>query len=162
MLDKDELKEEILIDEKEAKKRFLEELRSKNMEQTKKIENNDEAEQITDEESLSTIDKEASEQIGENEKASVDEKTKFQSFKKSFKVSLIDTAVSAILSVAGVYLFDLILRLLFGYFVVDFKGIYIIIFLIILVIYPAIMQNSKEKQTIGEKLSKNIHARKVE
>lgn len=231
MLD-DELKHEgLIIDEKEAKRQFLEELRNKNMKEDKKKEDNDTADNTNVKNSEAASNKESSiketvvdeipneeiiskEQIAsskdtESKKETVeeeeiineepkneevvseeivnkedtieleepkDEETNKDEIsedvalvsegsdtpsreRKSFlnsalKVSLIDTAVTALTSLVGVYLFDVILRLVFGYYVVDFKGVYIIIFLIILVLYPAIMQKSKYGKTLGQKFSK--------
>lgn len=230
MLD-DELKhEDLIIDEKEAKRQFLEELRNKNMQENNKKENskvvddtnaknsevlsNDEAniekttvDEIQNEESVSkeeassskdtksnkeTVDKEEvadeelvseevedkkvvnkeetieldeskDEEINKNEfeengalisKDSDESSKESKSFlSNGLKVSLIDTAVTAIASLIGVFLFDLILRL-FGYHVVDFKGVYIIAFLIILVVYPVIMEKSKYGKTLGQKFGK--------
>ncbi|WML35556.1 hypothetical protein [Clostridium sp. OS1-26] len=231
MLD-DELKHEgLIIDEKEAKRQFLEELRNKNMEENKKKENSTtddnanaknsevvsneesniketvvdevaneeviskeqiasskdteskkdtvEEEEIINEEpkneevvSEEIVDKEDTVELEESkdEETNKDEKSESTALvsegsdtpskeRKSFlnsslKVSLIDTAVTALTSLVGVYLFDVILRLIFGYYVADFKGVYIIIFLIILVLYPVIMQKSKCGKTLGQKFSK--------
>lgn len=236
MLD-DELKHEgLIIDEKEAKRQFLEELRNKNMQENKKKEDNNTADNTNVKNSEAASNKESSikeasikeaivdeipneeiiskEQIASSkdteskketveEEEIINEETKNEEVvneeivnkedtieleeskdeetnkdeisedaalvsegsdtpskeRKSFlnsalKVSLIDTAVTALTSLVGVYLFDVILRLVFGYYVVDFKGVYIIIFLIILVLYPAIMQKSKYGKTLGQKFSK--------
>lgn len=71
---------------------------------------------------------------------------------KSLKVSIIDTVVTSVVSLAALYLFDVILRLV-GYQVVDMKGMYILIFIIVLILYPFIMSKFKYKQTIGQKFS---------
>jgi hypothetical protein len=231
MLD-DELKHEgLIIDEKEAKRQFLEELRNKNMEENKKKEDNKTADnandknseavsneepsvketvadEIANEEVISkeqvasskdteskkeTVEEEeiineepkneevVSEEIvnkedtveleeSKDEEANKDEiledaalvpedsdtpsKERKSFLNSALKVSLIDTAVTALTSLVGVYLFDVILRLVFGYYVADFKGVYIIVFLIILVLYPVIMQKSKYGKTLGQKFSK--------
>lgn len=231
MLD-DELKHEgLIIDEKEAKRQFLEELRNKNMEENKKKEDdttadnadakNSEAvsneepsvketvvDEIADEEVISkeqiasskdteskkdtveeeeiineepkneevvneeivnkedTIDLQESkdeetnkDEISENavlvpEDSDTHSKERKPFLGSALKISLIDTAVTALTSLVGVYLFDLILRLLLGYYVADFKGVYVIIFLIILVLYPVIMQKSKYGKTLGQKFSR--------
>lgn len=62
--------------------------------------------------------------------------------------------MTAVASIAALYLFDILLRLLFGYYVVDFKGVYIIILIIILVLYPVLMQNLKYGKTLGQRFSK--------
>lgn len=231
MLD-DELKHEgLIIDEKEAKRQFLEELRNKNMQENEKKEDNNTADNTNVKNSEAASNKESSiketvvdeipneeiiskEQIAsskdtESEKETVEEeeiineepkneevvseeivnkedtikleeskdeetnkdeiledaalvsegsdtpsKERKPFLNSALKVSLIDTAVTALTSLVGVYLFDVILRLVFGYYVVDFKGVYIIIFLIILVLYPAIMKKSKYGKTLGQKFSK--------
>lgn len=230
MLDEELNHEELIIDEKEAKRQFLEELRNKNMqenknkksniadddvnvENSKKISNEElgieetidgelpNEESISKEQIASSKDMEseketikeeienkepkneetASEETTDKEETVEVEEIKDEDVKKdeilegetlvlkdsdtaikekksflngTFKVSLIDTAVTAVTSLAGIYLFDLILRLVFGYYVVDFKGVYIIIFLIILVLYPVIMQKTKYGKTLGQKFSK--------
>lgn len=224
MLD-DELKHEgLIIDEKEAKRQFLEELRNKNMQEDKKKEvnnsdddisaenskvvSNEESsvkqeinempneelkskeeiasskdtesnketvdeeeiineepknEEVVNEEDTTELEEPKDEEINKDEilesAASVSEdsdpssKEKKSFLSSAFKTSLIDTAVTALASFVGVYLFNLILRL-FGYQVIDFKGVYIIIFLIILVLYPVIMQKSKYGKTLGQKFCK--------
>ena len=72
----------------------------------------------------------------------------------ALKSAFIDTAVTGVVSVAALYLFDALLRLLFGYYVVDFKAVYIIVFLIILVLYPVLMESSKHGKTLGKKFIK--------
>lgn len=71
---------------------------------------------------------------------------------KTLKASIIDTAVTSIVSLAILYLFDVILRLV-GYQVSDMKGMYILIFIIVLILYPLVMGKFKYKQTIGQKFS---------
>jgi hypothetical protein len=209
MMDEELKDNDILIDGKEAKRQFLEELRNKNEEENKKIEeskseenkeeeekrkfleeikiksqeeNNelednkeleiknketidneedDNKDNINEEEINEIIDGEDSEENKIEESHSLDLISDENSNKKKkgflggvLKASLIDTAVTALVSLLGVYLFDEILRLLFGYYVVDFKGVYIILFLIILVFYPVIMQRSKDGKTLGNKFSK--------
>lgn len=151
MEDKNETKEEIIIDEEEAKKEFLEELKTKNMEETQEIER---AKILA---ALALSDSVASEEItleiAKSKKAN-HKKTKKSLLIKELKASLIDTVVTGVLSVAALFLFDLILRLLFGYYVADLKGVYIIVFLIVLVIYTPIMNISKHGKTLGQKFSK--------
>lgn len=157
MAEKDDNKDEFLIDEEEAKKQFLEELKNKNLEETQQIEAAkiakalEEAQAKEAAENKAKVDLQAETSVENN----IEVKKIDKSFlKKSLKASLIDTAVVALTSLASLYLFDLILRLLCGYYVADLKGVYIIVFLIMLILYPIIMQNSKFKTTIGQKFSK--------
>lgn len=75
-------------------------------------------------------------------------------FNKRLKASIIDTIVTGVISIAVVYIIDLILRLAAGYYIVDIKGMFIIVFIIVLVLYPFVMNKTKYKVTIGEKFSK--------
>lgn len=223
----EELKDKgILIDGKEAKRQFLEELRSKNEEEDKKIEDaqNNEANNANEEEEekkkfLEEIRKnnenkkvennktdetdnleienkeivnneEPNKEIVNNENeeenneieselskdedsednepkdneieentdlslvnSEVSKKEGKKFFNGILKCSLIDAAITALGSLLCLYLFDLLLRIP-GYQVVDFKGIYIIIFLIMSVLYPVIMCNSKQGKTLGQKIGK--------
>lgn len=187
MGEKDEVVENILIDEEEAKKLFLEELRNKNMEETRAFERVALEKALLEEAAKAEAAKAEAEKESEEQKAlgqiasdtfndkdgdakdltSADDKelngeevvTKVN--KKinvkvinALKSALIDTAVTGVVSVAALYLFDILLRLLFGYYVVDFKAVYIIVFLIILVIYPVLMESSKHGKTLGKKFIK--------
>jgi Predicted membrane protein/domain len=177
MGEKEESLEHILIDEEEAKKEFLEELRTKNLEETKAFERaaierallekaaNDEKlkeeQKALGEVASGILDDKENKNNDENQLIISDEKQLVKVDKKTnkrglntFKAALIDTAVTAVVSVAALYLFDVLLRFVCGYYVVDFKGVYIITFLIILVLYPALMQNSKCGKTLGQKFSK--------
>ncbi|WP_368488150.1 hypothetical protein [Clostridium sp. BJN0013] len=93
----------------------------------------------------------------ENKVQKEDQKVSHSKFKVAFlpkilKASIIDTAITSIVSLAVLYLFDVILRLM-GYQVADMKGMYILIFIIVLILYPSIMSKFKYKQTIGQKFS---------
>lgn len=191
MGEKEEPLEHILIDEEEAKKEFLEELRTKNLEETKAFERaaierallekaaNDEklkeeqkalgevASGVLDDKKEDDKEMDNKEMDEENKNSDEtqlvtnDEKQLVQGHKKTnrrgintFKAAIIDTAVTGVASVAALYLFNVLLRFICGYYVVDFEGIYIIIFLIILVLYPALMQRSKYGKTLGQKISK--------
>lgn len=219
MMDEDLKDQEILIDGKEAKRQFLEELRSKNEEESRKaeeedknnensaeeeekkqfleevrknvenkkvedkktseddnlrienkdiVDNDDESKGETSEDKVENSDSENSETLEnevleESKEENVDtdlavnestEKKGKSIFDGTIKATLIDTAVTALASLLGVYIFDLLLRLICGYYVVDFEGVYIIIFLIILVLYPIIMHHSKQGKTLGQKIGK--------
>ncbi|MHC6179194.1 RDD family protein [Clostridium sp. JNZ X4-2] len=186
MDEKDENKNELSVDE-EAKKQFLKELKNKNMEEKKNLEEIKRKEKQEKEEQLKKAEEqEKPEESGEGkeeehlentkidnikeesnkndvvDKKSSDEKTSdnnSDSKKKnslvpgSLKSSIIDTAVTAAISLACLYLFDLILRLLFGCYIADMKGMFIIVFLIVLILYPVIMKSCKLRKTLGEKFS---------
>lgn len=212
----EELKDQgIAIDGKEAKRQFLEELRNKNEEEDRKIEeaqnnevNEDDNEKEEKRKFLEEIRKNAEDKKTENNDSSIESKEIVNSNeeinneatsdkeekddssdsenledkeseedkveentdlvpindegseKKAKKflngvlvATLIDTAVTALSSLIALYLFDLLLRIP-GYQVIDFKGIYIIIFLIISVLYPIIMNCSKQGKTLGQKYGK--------
>ena len=183
MGEKEESLEHILIDEEEAKKEFLEELRTKNLEETKAferaaleralLEKAAEEEKLREEqkalgEIASGVHEDEKEEDKEEDKNSddtqlvvSDEKQLVKVDKKinkglisTLKASVIDTAVTAVVSVAAIYLFDALLRLITGYYVLDFEGVYIIAFLIILVLYPVLMKNLKLGKTLGQKFGK--------
>ncbi len=177
---KEEIKEEILIDEEEAKKQFLKELKNKNKEEQEKLQEIEEA-KIAEEARIAAEAKAAEEAKAEAEAKALEE-AKMVAYKSeetditvtedtklvtnnenkvhrkfsgnTIKATVIDTAVGAVVSLAGVGLLDLILRLLFGYYVVDYKGFYIIFLLIVLILYPLVMENTKFKKTLGQKFNK--------
>lgn len=151
MIENDDFKEDIVIDEKEAKKQFLDELRNKNLEETKQLEII-KLEDDQENESNANAGKEENAIESINNNKGNNKKIDTSASKKSFKAALIDTALCGVMSVIGVYLFDGILRP-FGYYVVDFKGIYIIALLIVLILYPTIMQGLKNGKTFGQKFS---------
>lgn len=179
MGEKEESLEHILIDEEEAKKEFLEELKTKNLEETKAferaaleralLEKAAEEERLKEEQkALGEIASGVHEDKKEEDKDSngtelivtdegqlvkVDKKVN-KGILSTFKAAVIDTAVAAVVSVAAIYLFDALLRLITGYYVVDFEGVYIIAFLIILVLYPVLMKNLKLGKTLGQKFGK--------
>lgn len=148
MEEKDEIKKEIIIDEEEAKKEFLEELKTKNMEETQQIERAKILAALNESVASQEITLENIEGNKGNNK-----NLKRSLLIKELKVSLIDTAITIVLSVAALFLFDVILRL-FGYYVADLKGVYIIVLLIISFIYTPIMNISKHGKTLGQKLIK--------
>lgn len=179
MGEKEESLEHILIDEEEAKKEFLEELRTKNLEETKAferaaleralLEKAEEDRKLREEQkALEQIasgvlddtkeeDKDSDERqlitSDETQLVKVDKKANKGAL-NTFKAALIDTAVTAVASVAALYLFDALMRLILGYYVVDLKGVYIITFLIILVLYPVLMKKLKYGKTLGQRFSK--------
>lgn len=79
--------------------------------------------------------------------------TKKISFGRRLKATIIDQIVIGAISFIGMLLFDLILRLTGGLYVSDKLGIYLIIYVIVNLLYPAIIESSKFGNTIGNKLS---------
>jgi hypothetical protein len=75
-------------------------------------------------------------------------------FNKRLKWSIIDTIVTGVVSIAIVYLIDLILRIAAGYYIADMKSMFIIVFIIVLILYPFVMSKTKFRATLGEKFSK--------
>ncbi|WP_333861255.1 hypothetical protein [Clostridium sp.] len=222
MTEKNDSQEQLSVDE-QAKQQFLEELKNKNMEEKKKLEefknqqeksqgedelestdennvlNDKESKEVdyesssepehivlneniepekedTDEHDVVDMEKDKAEDTlqpkidksqitnienkvnaGGDKAIKEDKKAFYSKFNvallpKSLKVSIIDTVVTSVVSLAALYLFDVILRLV-GYQVVDMKGMYILIFIIVLILYPFIMSKFKYKQTIGQKFS---------
>lgn len=163
--------EELSVNE-EDKKQFLEELKNKNLEEEKNLEELKnkklEEQKKLEEEKVRLEEEQKQKELEEQNKQEehikeVPNKTEPNEDKSSekkgtllqnFKVSLIDTAVSAVVSIAALYLFDLILRLIFGYYVSDMKGVFIILFVIVLILYPVIAKSSKLNKTLGEKFTK--------
>lgn len=199
-------KDKISINEKEAKKQFFAELKSKNLEEEKKLEElkkekaeekkkkaeekkrqeelkKKEAEEKKKQEELQKKETEEKKKQEELQKKEAEEKVKTEDKEEPYKelikgkdnfskeeeiekpvkslkvnqklkASIIDTIVTGVVSVAALYLFDLILRLLAGYYIADMKGMFIIIFLIVLVLYPFVMDKTKYRATLGDKFSK--------
>lgn len=156
-------------------KQFLEELKSKNMEEKKKLEESKKEEKEdkkpeakdtmkednkdkTDDTKINNFEKDTAKikpsDVKENTNSDKNSNKKKSLIPQNLKLSVIDTAVPAVISLALLYLFDLILRLLFGYYIADMKGMYIILFLIVLVLYPVIMRSCKFRKTLGEKFTK--------
>lgn len=171
MAEKEESLEHILIDEEEAKKEFLEELRTKNLEETRAFERAALEKALLEKAANDEKLKEEQKALGEIASGVLDdkkeenkdnddvqlvkvEKKASKGLLNTLKAAFIDTATAAVVSIAVLYLFDAIIRPLLGYYVVDFKGVYIIIFLIILVLYPVLMKSLKSGKTLGQKFSK--------
>ncbi|WP_278381778.1 hypothetical protein [Clostridium tyrobutyricum] len=201
MAENSENKDKIIIDEKEAKKQFFEELKNKNLKEKKKLEETkkakiEEAKQPEDnkeevekeevnkqqvkEQEVDNIPKQQKKEkdkikdIPQNQKKENNEKTvkkddfskinkvdsqdvdqnKSGFFNKRLKWSIIDTIVTGVVSIAIMYLIDLILRLAAGYYIADMKSMFIIVFIIVLVLYPFVMSKTKFRATLGEKFSK--------
>lgn len=89
------------------------------------------------------------------------EKKESSLLSKILTATVVDTIAIAAISAILVLLFNGLLRLLAGYYVADYEGVYIIAFLIVMILYPVLMQTSKYKKTLGQKLSK-IHIKEGE
>lgn len=220
MAEDSENKDKIIIDEKEAKKQFFEELKNKNLKEKKKLEetkkanieeakqSEDNKEEVKKQEVKEEVKKEETKEkevkkeevkkqqakkqevnnitkqqkkekdkikdTPQNQKKENNEKTvkkddfskinkvdsqdvdqnKSGFFNKRLKWSIIDTIVTGVVSIAIMYLIDLILRLAAGYYIADMKSMFIIVFIIVLVLYPFVMSKTKFRATLGEKFSK--------
>ncbi|MBV4421069.1 hypothetical protein [Clostridium tyrobutyricum] len=211
MAEDSENKDKIIIDEKEAKKQFFEELKNKNLKEKKKLEETkkakieeekqpeDNKEEVKKQEvkkeetkkeenkkqqvkkqAVNNITKQQKKEkdkikdIPQNQKNEKKESTvkkddfskiskvdsqdmdqnKSGFFNKRLKWSIIDTIVTGVVSIAIVYLIDLILRLAAGYYIADMKSMFIIVFIIVLILYPFVMSKTKFRATLGEKFSK--------
>ena len=215
MAEDSENKDKIIIDEKEAKKQFFEELKNKNLKEKKKLEetkkakieeekqSEDNKEEVKKQEVKQEVKKEETKKeenkkqqvkkqavnnitkqqkkekdkikdIPQNQKNEKKESTvkkddfskiskvdsqdmdqnKSGFFNKRLKWSIIDTIVTGVVSIAIVYLIDLILRLAAGYYIADMKSMFIIVFIIVLILYPFVMSKTKFRATLGEKFSK--------
>lgn len=73
------------------------------------------------------------------------------SFKDAFMSSILDILVTGAISVAGLYIFDFILRITAGYYVKEKVSIFLIIYLIVTALYTTIMESSKNGNTIGKR-----------
>ena len=216
MAENSENKDKIIIDEKEAKKQFFEELKNKNLKEKKKLEetkkakieeekqSEDNKEEVKKQEvkkqevkkeetkkeenkkqqvkkqAVNNITKQQKKEkdkikdIPQNQKNEKKESTvkkddfskiskmdsqdmdqnKSGFFNKRLKWSIIDTIVTGVVSIAIMYLIDLILRLAAGYYIADMKSMFIIVFIIVLILYPFVMSKTKFRATLGEKFSK--------
>lgn len=87
-------------------------------------------------------------------KAEACEKCKKPSFLDSLLATLIDQGIIGLVSFAGLFIFDAIIRATAGLYVNDKLGIFLIIYAIFNVLYPIIMESSKAGNTIGRTVSK--------
>lgn len=74
-----------------------------------------------------------------------------KSFFKSLIGAFVDEAIIGVISVALLYLTDFILRAI-GYFISGKIGMLLIIFVVVSILYPAIMESTKKGSTIGRSL----------
>ncbi|AGK97107.1 hypothetical protein [Clostridium pasteurianum] len=86
------------------------------------------------------------------EEIKVEKETNSVSGKDSFISIVIDQAISLGISAAVLFIADLILRL-FGLYIQDKEGMFIILFVVVNIIYNTIMHKAKASSTFGEKLA---------
>lgn len=101
-----------------------------------------------DEVETGTVEKE--EEAKEEIKA--EKETNSANGKDSFISIVVDQAISLGISAAVLFIGDFILRL-FGLFVQDKEGMFIILFVVVNIIYNTIMHKAKASSTFGEKLA---------
>ncbi|MCY6484201.1 RDD family protein [Clostridium aestuarii] len=85
--------------------------------------------------------------------------TKKISFLDTFKANLIDLIVTAIISVAALFVFDLLLRILFGYYVKEIVPMLFIFYVVVSLVSTSIAEY-KKAQTIGKKVA-NLKISKI-
>ncbi|MCY6371769.1 RDD family protein [Clostridium ganghwense] len=79
------------------------------------------------------------------------------SFLDTFKANLIDIIATGVISIAALYIFDILLRATAGYYVKEKISMLAIFYLISSLLYTSIME-SKSADTIGKRVSKiKIH-----
>lgn len=74
-----------------------------------------------------------------------------KSFLKSLIAAIVDEAIIGVISVALLYVGDFILRAI-GYFISGKISMLLIIFVVVSILYPAIMESTKKGNTIGRSL----------
>lgn len=77
---------------------------------------------------------------------------------KALKANLIDMLIIIVISIAVLFIGDLILRTLCGFFVADLIGMLLFLIIIVTVVYNTVMQSSRKKSTFGERASKILIA----
>lgn len=103
-------------------------------------------------EEVEKIDKEvAIEAVDYNEIEAEEEKTNKVSFSDALISTIVDVLIAGAISVAGLYIFDIILRLAAGYYVSDKISAFAIIYIIVTILYTTIMESSRSANTIGKK-----------
>lgn len=75
------------------------------------------------------------------------------SFKDAFLAVIIDVIITGGISVAGLYIFDIILKATAGYYVKEKVSVFAIIYIIVTILYSSIMESSKTENTIGKRAS---------
>lgn len=112
-------------------------------------------EEVTSESSEQVNELETSEEVNHVENSSeVEAKDKTvskNSFFRSLKATFVDEIIIGIVSVILLYAADLVLRIV-GYYISGKITMMLIIFVIVSLLYPAIMESSKKGNTIGRSL----------
>jgi hypothetical protein len=75
-------------------------------------------------------------------------------FGDAFIATLVDIIATGLVSVAGLFIFDAILKAIAGYYVKDVIPMFIIIYLIVTLLYTSIMESSKNADTIGKRVAR--------
>lgn len=75
------------------------------------------------------------------------------SFKDAFSSICVDALITGALSVVGIILLDVILRVTVGYYVKEKASMFLIIYIIMTILYTSIMESSKGN-TVGRRLAK--------
>ncbi|QGU95467.1 hypothetical protein GOM49_10530 [Clostridium bovifaecis] len=75
------------------------------------------------------------------------------SLKDAFMSTIIDVIITGAISIAGLYIFDIILKVTAGYYVKEKISVLAIIYLIVTILYSSIMESSKTANTIGKRAS---------
>lgn len=115
-------------------------------------------EKINESTNEETTNKEMTKEIAREEITEVENKNtegvnNKVSFKDAFSSISVDILITAALSVVGIILFDVILRVAAGYYVKEKASVFLIIYLIMTLLYTSIMESSKGN-TIGKRLAK--------
>ncbi len=74
-------------------------------------------------------------------------------FMDTFKSSVIDIVSTGIISIAALYIFDILLRITAGYYVKEKVPMLFVFYLISSLLYTSIMEN-KSADTIGKRVSR--------
>ena len=102
---------------------------------------------------VSKVETEAVEKEEETkEEIKAEKETNSVSGKDSFISIVIDQVISLGISAAVLFIADFILRL-FGLYIQDKEGMFIILFVVVNIIYNTIMHKAKASSTFGEKLA---------
>lgn len=117
----------------------------------------------TTNEELETVVEETEVEETEENEVTADETIvikKQNPFVQVLKAVFIDEIIVALSSVVLLYVLDAILKLA-GFYIAEKVSMLFIIFVLISILYPIIMENSKYKNTFGKKLS-NLKLTEIE
>ncbi|KYH28613.1 RDD family protein [Clostridium colicanis] len=102
-------------------------------------------------ENMSNEEKNINEEITKEESVGNSDIISKVSFKDAFMSSILDILITGAISIAGLYIFDFILRIAAGYYVKEKVSVFLIIYLIVTLLYTTIMESSKSGNTIGKR-----------